>query len=62
MDYCHSTGAFRGFLCRNCNTGLGAFRDRPLILIRAAFYLVKNRIWVCTYTSFNRLKLLGISG
>ena len=62
IDHCHSTGVFRRFLCRNSNTCLGAFRDRPLILIRAAFYLVKNRIWICTYTSFNRLKLLGIAG
>ena len=44
IDHCHSTGVFRGFICRNCNTGLGAFRDRPLILLRAALYLIGSRV------------------
>jgi hypothetical protein len=39
VDHCHSTGKFRGFLCPNCNSALGLFKDKPELLIRAADYL-----------------------
>ena len=39
VDHCHETGAVRGILCYNCNTGLGKFRDSPDILEKAAEYL-----------------------
>jgi hypothetical protein len=42
LDHCHQTGTIRGFLCLNCNIGLGAFRDNPKFLIEAARYLEKN--------------------
>ena len=38
-DHDHKTGVFRGWLCRGCNTGLGAFLDSPALLARAAQYL-----------------------
>ena len=39
LDHCHETGEFRGFLCTNCNTGLGKFTDDPDILLNAIAYL-----------------------
>lgn len=41
LDHCHETGVFRGFICSNCNGGLGFFRDSPKALRRAANYLRK---------------------
>ena len=39
LDHDHITEQFRGWLCLNCNHGLGKFKDNPEVLIRAAEYL-----------------------
>jgi hypothetical protein len=39
LDHCHETGEFRGFLCHNCNVGLGKFKDDPDILLNAIAYI-----------------------
>jgi hypothetical protein len=39
IDHCHETGAIRGLLCFNCNTGLGHFRDNMNLLNSAQKYL-----------------------
>ena len=39
LDHCHSTGKLRGLLCRDCNLGLGNFKDSIEILHRAIEYL-----------------------
>ena len=39
LDHCHSTGAFRGWLCNSCNLSLGAASDDPAILRKLADYL-----------------------
>lgn len=42
MDHNHSTGKFRGLLCKKCNLGLGNFNDSPELLQKAIEYL-KNK-------------------
>lgn len=39
IDHCHVGRSFRGFLCSNCNTGLGMFGDDIGRLQRAIAYL-----------------------
>tara|TARA_R110002012_G_scaffold319815_1_gene541427 strand:- start:83 stop:616 length:534 start_codon:yes stop_codon:yes gene_type:complete len=39
VDHCHTMGKIRGLLCRQCNVGLGNFKDNPLALVKAAEYL-----------------------
>lgn len=39
VDHCHTTGKTRKLLCKNCNTGLGVFKDSQSILMSAAQYL-----------------------
>ncbi len=39
LDHDHVTGAIRGFLCLDCNHGLGKLRDSPELLLRALVYL-----------------------
>lgn len=42
VDHCHKSEKPRGVLCRGCNTGLGCFKDNPLLLEAAAAYLRKS--------------------
>jgi len=39
IDPCHTLGVFRGFLCSNCNNGLGRFKDNIDTLEAAIQYL-----------------------
>jgi len=39
VDHCHKTGAIRGLLCSDCNTGIGKLKDDPKVLRMAAQYL-----------------------
>ena len=43
LDHCHYTHAFRGWLCINCNIGLGRF-DTTELLVRALEYMHKDPI------------------
>lgn len=37
-DHCHDTGRFRGWICPNCNSGGGMFKDDPDLLEAAAAF------------------------
>ncbi len=39
LDHCHKTGKIRGFLCKQCNAGLGYFKDDWRLLRKAMHYL-----------------------
>lgn len=39
VDHDHKTGRIRGFLCRNCNMGLGCFRDSIEAMEQAVSYV-----------------------
>ena len=39
LDHCHKNETFRGWICGNCNTGLGAFKDDVDRITRAKNYL-----------------------
>lgn len=43
QDHDHKTGKLRGLLCIRCNVGLGFFKDKPMMLLKAAIYLKKYR-------------------
>ena len=40
VDHDHARGHVRGILCRQCNIGLGAFKDDPTVAVNAAKYLM----------------------
>lgn len=42
LDHCHNTGKFRGWICSNCNLGLGLFKDNAQSLLNAIHYLRKS--------------------
>lgn len=42
VDHCHTSGQVRALLCSACNRGLGFFQDNPVLLVRAAGYLLAH--------------------
>jgi hypothetical protein len=43
LDHCHKTKAVRFVLCAHCNRGLGAFKDNPTIMRKAADMIEQQR-------------------
>jgi hypothetical protein len=48
LDHDHETGTFRGWLCHNCNVGLGHFDDSVPLLRKAIAYLANGDYNVLT--------------
>ena len=42
LDHCHNSLLFRGWLCNECNTGLGKFNEDTNLLKKAITYLNPN--------------------
>lgn len=42
LDHNHHTNEVRGLLCRNCNIGLGLFKDRIDLLSKAVVFLYEQ--------------------
>jgi len=47
IDHNHETNELRGLLCRDCNYGLGCFKDNPDFLYEAGDYLVASTTVKC---------------
>ena len=43
LDHDHATGKVRGWLCRQCNAGLGMFGEDPELFERAKAYVTAHR-------------------
>ena len=43
LDHCHFSDTFRGYICNNCNLGLGRFNDDVKLLKQAINYLNENK-------------------
>jgi len=43
VDHCHNSSKVRGLICRDCNFGLGKFKDDPDVLEYAAAYIREHR-------------------
>tara|TARA_R110000851_G_scaffold180268_1_gene327891 strand:+ start:1082 stop:1534 length:453 start_codon:yes stop_codon:yes gene_type:complete len=43
LDHCHETNQFRGWVCRNCNSGIGNLGDNVEGLENAIRYLKRNK-------------------
>lgn len=42
LDHCHDTGKFRGWICDNCNLGIGRLNDNLEGVKKAVAYLEKH--------------------
>jgi hypothetical protein len=45
VDHCHNTGDYRGWLCRNCNQGIGKLGDTIEGLEQALTYLREKKCY-----------------
>lgn len=57
LDHCHKRMLFRGFLCSNCNKGIGLFGDSPERMMAAAAYLARRDAGIPVYPKRRRDRL-----
>lgn len=62
VDHDHGSGAIRGLLCFDCNAGLGKFRERDDLLLRAAAYVIDHDPEQIELASRARGRLADLSG
>jgi DNA-directed RNA polymerase subunit RPC12/RpoP len=43
IDHCHKTNKLRDLLCRQCNSGLGQFKDNISLIQKAVQYLIDHQ-------------------
>ena len=43
VDHDHASGTVRALLCHHCNTGLGNFKDDPVLMWKALQYIMKHQ-------------------
>ena len=57
LDHVHGTTAFRGWICNNCNTGVGKLGDNLEGLAQAAIYMEndKDKIIKTLHKVFNEI-------
>ena len=55
VDHDHDTGVIRGLLCRNCNSGLGYFKDNKQIMENAVKYLDDKALHVEDVIDFSKV-------
>jgi len=57
IDHIHGSSTFRGWLCRNCNTGMGGLGDNLEGVLQGAIYLEndENKIIETLHKVFNEM-------
>lgn len=55
LDHNHLTGEIRGFLCDNCNKGLGQFKDNVRSIKAAIIYLSQDK-YTGIYVNADKIK------
>ena len=57
LDHLHGTSTFRGWLCRDCNTGIGSLGDNLRGVLQGAIYLENdtNKIIETLHKVFNEM-------
>lgn len=43
IDHDHATGKVRGLICQQCNIGIGALQDSPVVIRKAIRYLLERK-------------------
>lgn len=56
LDHDHTSLKFRGYLCQDCNIGLGKFQDDPVRLVQGVIYLLRSGDYDFFLNTLNHLQ------